>query len=473
MAVFFKPADGWAGDFIPFHGNDVFHLFYLKDYRDPAGHGQGTPWLHLSTSDLTTFADHGEALARGAVGDQDLYVFTGCVLERDGLYHIYYTGHNPRLREQGRPEQAVMHATSTDLVHWIKDPANPILFADGDRYEMHDWRDPFVFWHEAAGEYWMLLAARVLDGPESRRGCIALVTSPDLTTWEIRDPLYTPGHYFTHECPDLFRIGDWWYLVYSEFSEYVTRYRMSRSLAGPWIAPADDTLDGRGFYAAKTASDGARRFAFGWAPSRAESRDDGAWQWAGNLVIHELAQERDGTLSVRLPAEVGRQFSLPRTITVEPRMGAWEVGDNLVATRSVDAFAWCDLGALPDPCYLETILSFAPGTRALGLILRADPQLGAYYQIRLEPARNRIVFDRWPRLGGNPFIIERPVNLTAGQPISLRVVMDGSIVVIYINDQVVLTSRGYDLQQGGWGMFISDGIGDFQHTRLLVHDGGD
>ena len=62
------------------------------------------------------------------------------------------------------------------------------------------------------------------------------------------------GLYFTHECPDLFRMGEWWYLVFSEFSERcVTRYRMARSLAGPWLAPAEDTFDGRAFYAAKTA----------------------------------------------------------------------------------------------------------------------------------------------------------------------------------------------------------------------------
>ena len=42
-----------------------------------------------------------------------------------------------------------------------------------------DWRDPFPFWNEEAGEYWMLLAAREKAGPDNRRGCIALMTSPD------------------------------------------------------------------------------------------------------------------------------------------------------------------------------------------------------------------------------------------------------------------------------------------------------
>ncbi|MBZ0288496.1 MAG: hypothetical protein K8I30_12840, partial [Anaerolineae bacterium] len=72
---------------------------------------------------------------------------TGCSI-------FFYTGHNPHFRAAGKPEQAVMHATSPDLVTWTKDPANPILFSDFERYEPHDWRDPFVFWNDEAREWW-------------------------------------------------------------------------------------------------------------------------------------------------------------------------------------------------------------------------------------------------------------------------------------------------------------------------------
>ena len=123
-----------------------------------------------------------------------------------------------------------MHATSTDLVTWQKVPGDT-FFAPVDGYEPHDWRDPFVFWNEEAGEFWMLLAARLKDGPSRRRGCTALCTSTDLRTWRVAEPLYAPGLYFTHECPDLFRMGDWWYLLFSEFTE-----RASRATA--WRGPS-------------------------------------------------------------------------------------------------------------------------------------------------------------------------------------------------------------------------------------------
>src|SRR6185312_10754497 len=104
VSFFYKPSDGWAADAIPFYWQGEYHLFYLKDFRDPTAHGEGTPWYHLSTHDFVIFQDHGEALARGTVDDQDLYVFTGSVIEREGLFHIFYTGHNPHFRGQGRPE---------------------------------------------------------------------------------------------------------------------------------------------------------------------------------------------------------------------------------------------------------------------------------------------------------------------------------------------------------------------------------
>lgn len=467
MAIFFKPADGWAGDFIPFYWQGEYHLFYLKDYRAKDVHGEGTPWFHLGTRDFVHFTDYGQALPRGRQDEQDLYVFTGCVLEHAGLFHIFYTGHNPYFRAAGKPEQAIMHATSPDLITWTKDAANPILFADPERYELHDWRDPFVFWNSDTEQFWMLLAARTKHGPANRRGCTALVTSPDLIHWQIADPLWSPQIYFTHECPDLFRSGAWWYLVYSTFTErHITHYRMSRSLSGPWLDPADDAFDGRAFYAAKTASDGQRRFAFGWDPSRTDEKDTGAWNWGGQLVVHEITQASDGSLAVKMPPEIAEQYATSVPVQAEPILGCWTVGDHALEAKAGDSFAYCRLAALPSSARLETTLTISPGTRGCGVMLRANDSLDAYYQVRLEPARNRVVFDRWPRPGDEPFMLERPVSLPAEQPIRLQVLIEASVIVIYVNDQVALTTRGYDHAEGDCGLFVSEGSAVFTETEL-------
>lgn len=43
QGIFYRPVAGVAADFIPFYWDGAYHLFYLKDYRDPSGHGEGTP----------------------------------------------------------------------------------------------------------------------------------------------------------------------------------------------------------------------------------------------------------------------------------------------------------------------------------------------------------------------------------------------------------------------------------------------
>src|SRR5262249_13307817 len=124
-----------------------------------------------------------------------------------------------------------------------------------------------------------------------------------LEHWALREPLWAPELYITHECPDLFRIGEWWYLLYSTYSERsVTHYRMSRSLQGPWLAPAVDTFDARAYYAAKSAGVGHQRYLFGWLPTRTHEKDDGEWNWGGQLVVHELLQGPEGLLALRAPA---------------------------------------------------------------------------------------------------------------------------------------------------------------------------
>lgn len=460
MAIFYRPEDGVVGDCIPFYWEGAYHLFYLKDYRNPEEHGEGTPWWHLVTRDFVTFEDWGEALPRGEVDAQDRAVFTGSVIERGGRFHIYYTGHNDRLKAQGKPVEAIMRASSPDLRTWTKDEAFRLFAPEG--YEPDDWRDPFVFWNEAVGEYWMLLAAKKSTGPGRHRGVTALASSPDLRRWEVRAPFWAPDLYSIHECPDLFRIGEWWYLVYSTFSDRcVTHYRMSRSLAGPWLAPANDTFDGRAYYAAKTAGDGNRRFIFGWLPTREGEQDDGPWQWGGELVVHAILQQEDGTLAVRAPRPVLAQFTTLSPSAPIPLLGAWKRVGNIFTASAAGRFSALAHGAMPDECLIEMTLRYQPGTVSCGALLRASDDLESYYQVRLEPGNGRLVVDRWPRPGDQAFMLERPLPTWAGQPITLRLLVSGSSLVVYADDRVALSCRLYDHPQGNLDLFVTEGEATF------------
>ena len=280
--VFFKPEEGWSGDYIPFYWNGKWRLFFLLDRRQFGKPMGGVTWNLVETEDFVHFQPQGVMLPSGGENGQDLYVFTGSVIRVQDQFHIFYTGHNPLFMKQGLPQEKIMHATSSDLHSWQKHPED--TFAATEGFEPNDWRDPFVFFDYDDNQYHMLLAARRVEGPLGRRGCTAHLTSKDLTAWAPAEPLWTPDSYFTHECPDYFKMCDWYYLIFSEFSSlYRTRYVMSKNPRGPWIVPEQDVFDTRAYYAAKSFSDGEKRYLFGWIATRDGDTDDGSFQWGGSL----------------------------------------------------------------------------------------------------------------------------------------------------------------------------------------------
>ena len=154
-----------------------------------------------------------------------------------------------------------MHASSTDRENWVKDP-EPLFFAP-EGYSKDDFRDPEVFWVEEEQCYWLLMAAR----ENTLGGVVVKYTSADLKNWNLIGPIFAPMSQYMLECPDLFCIGDTWYLTYSW--DCVTYYAIGDSMNGPFAAPRDNILDGKGlmegngfiFYAGKTAELNAA----GWA----------------------------------------------------------------------------------------------------------------------------------------------------------------------------------------------------------------
>lgn len=472
--VFFQPADAWVGDLIPLQKDGEFWLFYLHEIRSEPK--PGTAWNLVTSKDLVQFQDHGVALPHGSSADPDFNCYTGSIVaDGSGIHHLFYTGQNPaRLGADGLPLQLVMHATSTDgMDNWTKHPE--LTFGAPAGYEPGDWRDPFVFRDEAAGLWRMLLAARHSEGPERRRGVIAQCVSTDLMTWTHTEPFWDPRRYITHECPDVFEWNGWWYLVYSEFSEtFTTRYRMAKSPTGPWTVPALDSVDGRAFYASKTAARDGRRFFFGWIASKEGHSDDGAWQWAGTMAVLEARQNPDGTLAFGFSDELVDSFwdEVPLELdgaapfpTLPLRL---DVPDGYSAAVTPNP--------MPTQFHARAVFDIQAGTTECGLLIRSTPDGDHSYVLRLEPKRGRLVFDRWPRTitgdgqwqvsGDVPFAIEleRPCDLAPGSH-ALEVIVDGDLCVAVVDRRVALSTRIYDLAAGGIGVFAGEGsvtVTDFE-----------
>ena len=450
--LFYRPEGAWSGDYIPFYWEGEFHLFYLKDWRDPAGAGEGVAWYHISTRDFVHYTDHGEALARGTAEEPDLYVFTGSVIRAKGQFHIFYTGHNPHLAEKGLPMERVLHAVSDDLVHWEKRPEDAFLPPVELGYEKDDWRDPFVF--ESDGRYSMYLAARRSFGPLQRRGCTALAVSDDLVHWTVQEPVWSPELYYTHECPDRFRMGDWEYLIYSEFSDVRrTRYVMRRGEGEPWRAPADDRFDTSIWYAAKSwANEKGERYIFGWNATREGNKDAGGIQWGGNLAAHRVTQRPDGTLALREPEPLAACFApLCR-------------GQDAVPAKE-DGMALSLLGEnLPDTYRMTCHCRIVPGARRAGLALKYDPDTDTGMGIFLEPDTGAIHASQvFLPSSGNTMGMSRPLP---GGDIDLTLLVDHTLYTLYAGNEVAFSGRAYDAKGTALAAFAQYGQAEFTDVRF-------
>lgn len=446
------------GDVIPWQEDGVLHLFYLHETRQTPK--DGMPWHRITTENLVDFTERGEAIASGGPASDDFNIYTGSIVrDAQGVHHAFYTGQNPARRgPDGLPLQLVMHATSRDdMESWQRHPEDTFGATAG--YETADWRDPFVFRDEASGVWRMLITARHDHGASRRRGVVAQCISSDLVRWEAAAPFWDPRRGIAHECPEVFQWGDWWYLVSSEFSDaFTTRYRMARSLDGPWIVPEHDTIDSRAFYAAKSAALGDRRLFFGWIATREGGTDDGAWQWAGTMSVIEATQRGDGTLAFHPTPELRRSFGSP--VAALPAHTTLSAPDGYAQILSDDE---------PEDSFrLVARFDIDARTRECGVVLRVGDDGESGYTLRLEPQRDRLVFDRWPRRttgteqwqisGDVPFVIEleRPVDLEPGEH-ELEVIVDGELCIATVDDRAVLSTRLYDHPTGRVGAFVGEG----------------
>ncbi len=466
MEIFYTPRFARLGDVVPYYDKKrkQLHHFYLKNPHSDAPEGEALKgWHYLGTEDNLNFIEKPIHIRGG----------TGCIVEVDNIYHMFYCTFD---FDKTPVAQWCRHAVSKDLENWtdiLEDKFGP----DGVIYKDTDWRDPFVFWNEEENKWWMLIAARENINTQ-RNGCVGLCVSDDLKNWEYRKPFYSPRiNQAANECPDLFKIGDWYYLVYSNYTDgFATYYRMSRSINGPWIRPTVDTFDGRAYYAAKTATDGVNHYAYGWNPTKGGDiwgfdpnknfgQDYKTWDWGGTLVVHQLTQHEDGTLGVSPVEAVKNAFNKDIIPTLNSLEGIWEINENIVKCKSWDGFSSALSSEIPnETCKLEAKISFSDNTREFGLSLFVGDEFADGYYFIFNTYKNMVEFKTGVRMsedGGKmfPYAIEmeRPIVLSPCVEYDISIYIQDSVGLMYINNDVAFSFRMYNKNENHLGFFVCDG----------------
>jgi beta-fructofuranosidase len=192
--------DSWIAD-----DGERYHLFFLKAPRalgDPELRHTASRIGHATSSDLTHWDVHADALAPAAGGWDDLALWTGSVARGDdGVWRLYYSALSTS-RGLGVDDQRIGMAESGDLFTWRRVGGGaPLVVPDPRWYATlatapgasATWRDPFVF-KDPAGDGWhMLITARARGAPRLRDGVLGHARSADMIEWELGPPLSRPG----------------------------------------------------------------------------------------------------------------------------------------------------------------------------------------------------------------------------------------------------------------------------------------
>lgn len=210
FATYYKPVMGRVGDPMPFYDKKAgnFKVLYLQEYDNNKAFRFHPIW-GVSTTDGAHYQSLGELLPIGENDyQQDAALGTGCCYynDQDGLYYIYYTGHNGNCENR----EVVMRATSSDFKTWTKDnlwSLNGPAFG----YSGNDFRDPQIFVADD-GLYRMVIATYPKNGGDPQ---FAEFKSSDMRTWEHVGPFKMIWDRML-ECPDIFKMGEYWYMVYSQ-----------------------------------------------------------------------------------------------------------------------------------------------------------------------------------------------------------------------------------------------------------------
>ena len=469
FSTYYTPAIGRVGDPMPFYDSKAgeFKVLYLQEYDNNATYNFHPIW-GVGTKDGASYTSLGEVLPVGAsIWEQDAAIGTGCCIynEADGLYYIYYTGHNGNATNR----EVILRATSPDFVNWTKD----LLWAlkgDDFGYSTDDFRDPQIFKADD-GKWHMVLSSNLKFGD---------FVSDDLKTWSHMGSFNMVWDRMC-ECPDVFKMGDWWYFIYSEGYRAPWSRKVKYMMADSWEGLKDcfsnpgahwpqdmreGVLETRAFYAGKTASNGTDRYIWGWCPTRTGATifdrnvNVGASSepnWSGALVCHKILQKADGTLTLGEVPAIPAKYTQSKTVKVMASNG-YTPANNTDGKLSGEG-AYVLYNRLGAHNHISFKVTASDKWDRFGISLVRGKDSKKYYTMVVNPEwdeafARKVNFEEEGEEGKgfiegiDGYVFARPED----NVYNIDIFTDNSVVVMYINDVCSYTQRIYGIQKNCWSI---------------------
>ena len=204
----------WDGWYLVRDGKaHVFHLQVKRPGSARPNEDEGSIG-HAVSEDLLHWKELPVALRRGPRGSYDCgQLFTGSTVWHNGTWYLFYTGNGPGTDPPW--DESICLATTTDGITFTKYSGNPILRADGIKWDVKDIRD-FMVRRDPKGDGWIGIAVMRLKDKgffDSIRW--VLFRSKDLFHWEMDQIAWEipGGRYWNFEVVDFFPLADKWYSI--------------------------------------------------------------------------------------------------------------------------------------------------------------------------------------------------------------------------------------------------------------------
>jgi beta-fructofuranosidase len=280
------------------------------------------------------------------------------------------------------------------------------------------------------------------------------------------------------ECPDVFNMGNYWYIIYSEgyrasWSRKV-KYMMATTFEGlkacfndpgaNWPKDGrEGVLDSRAFYAGKTASNGTDRYIWGWCPFRTGATiheknvnvgAGGEPNWSGALVCHKLIQHEDGTLSVGDIPAIEAKYNKQQTVAVKDVHGGSFNGTE--GSLSGDD-AYVLFNRLDAHNHISLTVTTSNNWDKFGVSLVRGTDSEQYYTMVVNPENEntrKVNFEQEGKRGKgfiegiDGYNFPRP----ADNVYRIDIYTDNSVMVMYINHTYAYTNRIYGIQKNCWSI---------------------
>lgn len=435
------PAHNWMNDPNgPIYFGGRYHMFHQYN---PRGATWGNMhWAHATSPDMLHWHHEPIALAPTPGGPDSDGVFSGSAVLDKGKVAVIYTAVAPpsspsdaTLRDGKhvwRETQCLAVAQDNDLRTWRKFPG-PVIAKPPAGLAVTGFRDP-ALWRE--GENWMLILG---SGVKGKGGMILLYTSSDLRHWTYLHPLVEgPRNTNTNvnpvdngemwECPDFFPLGDKYVLLISTMGK--VRWKVGTYANQHFTPENEGVVDWGSYYAAKTMLDAdGRRILWGWIPETRPDADLIAAGWAGVMSLPRvLSLTAQNELSTEVAPFV-EKLRVPSGSLCGPGTTHSSVEDRELRSKCrqvIDTLQIKDLAA-------EINLELRPKEDDFTLRLTSDA--GEFASISCsKTSGNR-------ELRINALTAKLPGS--SGDPVRLRMFLDASVLELFANDTVAVTTRLY------------------------------